>query len=112
MAHSDYNCCAVCDKKMEYAGLNARTKNRICESCLIRLTKMGILMDDGDPILTADQLQDWILVASLEDLKRLIEARFQTCYYENPVDETFESRIKELVDLTESEIEEQYGIEI
>ncbi|MCM8901303.1 hypothetical protein KVG29_08730 [Caldicoprobacter algeriensis] len=87
MAHGDYNCCAVCDCKLEYAGWDAVSKARICEDCLLKLQEMNL------PIVTVWQLIEWIKNEEIETLKtKLKELGFRGCYYENDVDEAVKSR--------------------
>jgi len=87
MALGDYNCCAVCDDKLEYAGWDATTKERICEYCLLKLQEMGL------PIVTVGQLIKWIESEEIETLKtKLKEMNFRACYYKNDVDEAVRQR--------------------
>lgn len=88
MAHADYNCCAICDDKLEYVGnWNAETKARICESCLRNLQRLGL------NIVTVDQLIDWIKKEERDVLRaKLKELGFRACYYRNDVDDAVKSR--------------------
>ena len=87
MAHGDYNCCAVCDCKLEYAGWDATTKERICEYCLEKLQQMNL------PIVTVKQLIEWIENEEPETLReKLKELGFRACYYKNDVDEAVRQR--------------------
>jgi len=81
MAHADYNCCAVCDCKLDYAGWNATTKERICEDCLLKLQEMNL------KIVTVRQLIAWIKDTDNDVLReKLKEMGYRCCYYENDVD--------------------------
>ena len=87
MAHGDYNCCAVCDCKLEYAGWDATTKERICEYCLEKLQQMNL------PIVTVKQLIEWIENEEPETLReKLKELGFRACYSKNDVDEAVRQR--------------------
>lgn len=83
MAHADYDCCAICDCKLSYAGYaDADTKESICETCLKRLQKEGL------PIVAVDQLLKWIETAPKAELReKLQRLGFRACYYKNDVDE-------------------------
>jgi hypothetical protein len=47
MAHGDYNCCAICDSKMEYSNY-AETKNNICSNCVCNLAEKGKIIRSVD----------------------------------------------------------------
>ncbi|MBA7710114.1 hypothetical protein ES703_119044 [subsurface metagenome] len=82
MAHADYDCCAICDSKMGYAGLDeATTKEGICELCLVNLRDIGL------HILTVEELTSWIDKTEAEEVREtLSRLRFMFCYYFNPID--------------------------
>ena len=87
MAHADYDCCAVCDYKLGYAGWNATTKERICEDCLLKLQEMNL------KIVTVGQLVAWIKGTDRNVLRiKLKEIGFRRCYYENDVDRAVEEK--------------------
>lgn len=85
MAHGDYHCCAICDRKMQYGGRWAKTKKDICTSCLKNLRKENI------NVLDVDELIDWIKNNDNAQPK-LKQIGFKTCHYSNPVDDVFESQ--------------------
>jgi hypothetical protein len=82
MAHADYNCCAICDDKMEYSGFSAETKEKLCPECIERTAELGKLC-----VRPADVE---VHLRSLDDaaaLKWLHDMDFSPCYYENPLDQ-------------------------
>ena len=82
MAHADYNCCAICDRKLSYNAWDARAKEEICTDCLVRLRDMGL------NIITVQELIHWIRNEETEKLKDVLKGlRFKPCLYSNPVDE-------------------------
>ncbi len=86
MAHSDYNCCAICDSKLEYAGFNATAKERICESCLIGLQARDLR------IVTVAQFIDWVKGTDRDTLRSTLkDLGFRGCHYENEVDDAVRS---------------------
>ena len=87
MAHGDYNCCAICDCKLDYNRWDPRTKEEICPACLIRLRDLGL------PIVTVQEFIEWVEKADIETLKaRLKELGFRRCHFSNPVDKAVEAR--------------------
>lgn len=82
MAHGDYNCCAICDDKMDYVGWGAETKEEICECCLKNIEELNL------NIKNIDDLKEYI---KSEDYKKLeqnfIKLGFHFCYYENEIDD-------------------------
>lgn len=79
MAHADYDCCALCDSKLNYNS-DAETKKTICGSCVANLARKGVIAG------TVDELLAWMratppatVIATLSDLIRV-------CYYTNDVD--------------------------
>lgn len=82
MAHGDYNCCAVCDCKLDFNASDPRTKKEICTDCL------HTLKDNGLNVLNPDELIKWIETADEEVLKDTLDKiGFSFCYYSNPVDD-------------------------
>ena len=59
MAHGDYNCCAICDDKLYYGGLNAETKEEICSSCHAALAKRGAIIENVDDLIKWIQNNDY-----------------------------------------------------
>lgn len=87
MAHADYNCCAICDDKMNYCGGCAETKDRICTDCIERSAELGKL------ITRPAQLIEHL--STLDDAAALVwlhKMGFDPCYYENEVDDYLISR--------------------
>lgn len=83
MAHGDYDCCAVCDRKLNY-NEDASTKEEICPKCAVNMT-----LATGQRITTPDALIGWIGTATTEQLD---EARIVECFYRNPVDDAVTAR--------------------
>lgn len=76
MAHGDYNCCAICDSKMEYS-YEATTKEDICENCRERTG-----------IAAVRQLKEKLLALDFEKrLKFAEEIGLRKCFYPNEIDE-------------------------
>lgn len=81
MAHGDYNCCALCDCKMDYNGWGATTKKEICEECL------DIIKDFGLNITNVEELTSYIETGKYDEVKELlIKCDFWFCHYWNDVD--------------------------
>lgn len=78
MAHGDYKCCAICDNKQEYVGMNKEFKDDICESCR-----------ESNGIATVKQLLEKInFFTDKEELEKWIkEIHLCECYYQNDVDD-------------------------
>lgn len=86
MAHADYNCCAICDSKLEYSE-EATTKERICEGCLKDLRNIGL------NILGVDELIEWINSVDLDIVNNaLSKLCFRFCYYKNPLDDLLKKK--------------------
>jgi len=81
MAHADYDCCAVCDRKMSYA-IEASTKELICSRCVADLALQGVIVHD------VEELMSWI---GSDDPGRVVEildaVGYRRCLYPNPVDD-------------------------
>jgi hypothetical protein len=79
MAHGDYNCCMICDEKMEYGG--DETKERPCIYCLDRMRELG------DILLTPDEMLSKLdTMPRTEALAWLHNLGYSTCLYANPID--------------------------
>lgn len=78
MAHGDYKCCAVCDNKQEYVGLNDEFKDDICVSCRIDtgISTVGELLKKIESFTNKRKLKAW-----------LKEIGMSECYYQNSVDD-------------------------
>ncbi len=86
MAHSDYDCCAVCDSKMSYS-YDSLTKERICSYCVASLAKQGVIVQD------VDELKEWIKETPKETVREVLKnAGYQRCFFENDVDELIEKK--------------------
>lgn len=82
MAHADYNCCAICDSKLEYAAYDAETKKRICEYCLKQLRSSNL------NILTVDELIEWVNTTDKETIYKVLSPiPFRFCFYVGAIDE-------------------------
>ena len=81
MAHADYDCCAICDCKMNYNGGGAETKAALCVDCIERTAELGKLCTRPEQVVEH--------LASLDDaaaLKWLHDIGFDPCYYPNNID--------------------------
>lgn len=82
MAHGNYNCCAICDDKMGYAGWEAETKEEICEECLKNIKKLNLNIEN------IEDLKTFIRETDYKTLKEtLINLGYCFCYYGNEIDE-------------------------
>ena len=82
MSHGDYNCCAVCDNKLDFNASDPRTKEEICTDCLHKLR------DTGLNILDVAELIKWIETAEIDVLlDTLKKIGFTFCAYSNPADD-------------------------
>lgn len=87
MAHADYDCCAVCDCKMNYNEWEAETKGRICGECVADMARLGVICG------TAEELIEWINAAEPSEVKRILGAvGYDPCHYDNPVDQAVRAR--------------------
>lgn len=83
MAHGDYHCCAICDCKITYGGLNATTKKKICSECVANLAQEGIIVHN------VDELLKWIGDTPIKEVKSILKkVGFYFCFYPNVVDQT------------------------
>lgn len=82
MAHADYNCCAICDTKMDYAAWEAETKEDICTDCLQNIKKLDLKIAD------VEDLKEYIRETDYITLKNtLTKLGYYFCCYGNEVDE-------------------------
>ena len=87
MAHGDYNCCAICDCKMEYNPYDAKTKEQICVQCIENT------IDLGKPITRPEQIEEHLATLSDDAVEIwLRNVEFRCCFYPNDVDEYVNSR--------------------
>lgn len=82
MAHADYDCCVICDSKMDYNASDPRTKEDVCDCCIEDMMQHGPVMDSPTEIighlktLTDDAALIWLHAVG-----------FSPCYYENAMDQ-------------------------
>ena len=82
MAHADYNCCAICDSKMDYAGFESETKEDICTDCLEECKKLKLNIEN------IEDLKKYIKETDYKSLKEtLIKLGYSFCYYGNDIDD-------------------------
>lgn len=81
MAHADYDCCAICDCKMNYNGGSADTKENLCVDCIVRTSELGKLMTR--PKQVVEHLNG---LPDAEALVWLHAMSFSPCYYDNDLD--------------------------
>ena len=87
MAHADYDCCAVCDRKLSYSN-DANTKAEICPFCLSNLHQEDVL------VYTPYEFIEWIITHEdtiVKDVLLSIEFRF--CFYPNNVDDNVRMKL-------------------
>lgn len=101
MAHSDYNCCAVCDTKMNYNAADARTKEDICTDCMRSLHSCGIMVYDGEELL--QWMNSKPAAEAVRDIKVAV-GTISKCFYPNPVDDKWAAMIAELEVINEESI--------
>jgi len=99
MAHADYNCCAVCDEKLAYAGFEATTKEEICDCCREKLTKKGVVVHDVYELIAWVQNEDAEKVAKI-----LTDVGFRFCHYHNYLDEVVKKKIGDMVEICDRRI--------
>ena len=88
MAHADYNCCAICDSKMDYSW-EATTKEEICEECLKNIKELGLKIEN------IDDLKEFIKETDYKTLKEtLIKLDYGFCCYKNKIDELITKRFR------------------
>lgn len=85
MAHADYECCACCDKKLDYS-TGAEPKDRLCAECAVDLSRAT-----DQRITTPEALGDWVRQAVDHGLQRtaaeiLAATNYRPCPYGNTLD--------------------------
>lgn len=82
MAHADYNCCAICDSKMDYAGWESETKEDICTDCLENIKKLNLKIEN------IEDLKKYIKDTDYQTLRKtLLKLDYSFCYYGNDIDD-------------------------
>jgi len=84
MAHADYDCCAVCDKKMAYQGFSGvDTKQEVCGNCTVNLAKHDVIINN------IKELINWIVTEDNDIVEEVLhDIGFSKCHYPNGVDTT------------------------
>lgn len=81
MAHADYDCCAVCDRKLAYNSPGAETKAEICPECEKALALVSLVFDSVDALIQwikdTDKQAVWLALYAIG---------FRRCHYPNEVD--------------------------
>ena len=82
MAHADYDCCAICDSKMDYNAFESTTKEKICEECLAMLSGMGFYIE------TVEEFRKLIFeeLKYKESKQLLMDLQYKFCFYNNDLD--------------------------
>lgn len=83
MAHGDYLCCAICDRKMAYSSM-ALSKESLCPDCAINFFEAT-----GEKITRGDSLVEWMQRNRTTAKSVLDSIGFSICFYGNDVDETY-----------------------
>ncbi len=88
MAHADYDCYAVCDRKLSYAGFDSETKKEICPSCLKKMRAEGM------NILDPEELVEWVKSHDQPEIvDKLARVGFKFCYFPNDVDTVIDKKL-------------------
>lgn len=89
MAHADYDCCAICDSKLDY-NYEAKSKDKICTVCLKALRSNDV------NVLDIDEFINWVNSTDKPKLLTVLKKiGFSFCYYNNLVDDAVNLRIPE-----------------
>ena len=87
MAHADYHDCALCDSKLDYGGIDAPSKERMCADCAVALALDGVIARSGA------ELVKWITDNDAEKVREVLTKHgFQFCYYPNDVDDAVKAK--------------------
>lgn len=91
MAHGSYNCCAICDCKQAFNESDAKTKEEICGPCVADMARLGHIFG------TVDELLEWVKTVDPTRLAVVLATvGYGKCFYDNPVDQAIEERMKTL----------------
>lgn len=103
MAHSDYECCSVCDQKQGCDGFASKHKGEICAKCVANLNLCGVI------IRNVDELIQWIQETDVGEVQRILcLVRFRRCHYDNPVDEAVVAKGLQFVDDKSYPVNQRY----
>jgi hypothetical protein len=85
MAHGDYKCCAICDSKQEYIGLNDTFKDDICPYCreVSEVATIKDLLKKIESFTNKRKLRVWLKKIGMNE-----------CYYQNEVDDLIVFKLK------------------
>jgi len=83
MAHGDYNCCALCDRKLDYRPYDAATKEELCVDCMKALHGAQVM------VYTGAELEAWIKANPVSAHDLLPSLGYSKCFYRNPIDLAF-----------------------
>lgn len=95
MAHGDYDCCALCDSKLNYNAWEARTKEDLCTGCLKVLHGLDIMVYDGE------ELHEWIRSHGAEEVVGKLGPHINQCFYDNLIDRAFAEHVAVLEEKAE-----------
>lgn len=84
MAHCDYNCCAICDRKMAYNAFDPDTKAAVCPECAVEFYALT-----GRKATTGAQVAAYIRELGEDAVGALKGIGFSECMYPNDVDDAF-----------------------
>jgi len=94
MVHADYNCCAVCDRRIKYAGLGAVNKEEICPQCKAKLAKKGVA------VRNVRELIKWIKNEKAEKVAEILkDVGYRFCFYFNDVDHAVTEKVGDMVEI-------------
>jgi len=81
MSLVDYECCAVCDKRLAYyPGVDPKTT--LCPRCIFELAEFGVF------IYNMDQFREWIQTADPQALREILtRLNYRPCPRENGLDD-------------------------
>ena len=91
MAHADYECCCVCDRKMAHNEM-AAAKTKMCRWCVARLRKILAKEEIDGEIKDPEGFLELISSLPKDRLETLLKKiKFRACRYPNPIDDYLES---------------------